>query len=169
MRILSNRKTESVKTTKMNSYAWNIEDIYNYAISDIDEENVNDNYIGNILRKTLEAYSTFNFKKDFSGLTQNEAILSKINDVTLREHFKNRMLRLLLNSDSHTEEVAKSVIEHDSFEQFSKEERIQISKDVLSLLFLLDKEHIKSYLPNDESKIRNIEKWIEKCKSLTII
>ena len=164
MKLLSNKKTEAVKIKKMNNYAWNIEIIYDYGISKSDEEHINDFYIGNILRKTLEAYSTFNFQRDISGLTQSEEILEKIEDTELKEYFKNRMLRLLLNSESHTEEIANSIVDHDSFEQFSREERIQISKDVLCLLYLLDKEHVKSYLPNDKKKIKNIEKWIDECK-----
>lgn len=169
MRLLSNKNTKAVNVRKMNNYGWNIEEIYNYACSNAEEENNNDFYVGNVLRKTLEAYATFNFRKDISGLTQSETILNKIENSDIRDHFKNRMLRLLLNSESHTEETASAIIDHDSFEQFSKEERIQISRDVLCLLFLLDKEHIKSYLPDDNTKIENIEKWIENCKPIETI
>ena len=163
-RLLLNKNTEAVKVKNINSYGWNIEVIYEYANSNIDDENGNDFYIGNILRKTLEAYASFNFRKGFSNLTQSEEILERIDNIELREHYKNRMLRLLLNSESHTEEAVSAFPDHESFELFSKQERIQISRDVLCLLYLLDNLHIKSYLANDDLKIKNIEMWIEKCQ-----
>lgn len=161
MRLLLNKCTKSVNISKINNYAWNIEEIYEYATSDIDDYSHKDYNIGNVLRKTLEAYATFNFRIGISDLTNSEEILNKIKNNDLREHFKNRMFRLLLNSESHTEEIAKTFTDHDLFEQFSKEERIQLSKDVLCLLYLLDKEHIKSYLPNNDKEIKNIESWIK--------
>lgn len=164
MRILSNKNTLAEDIGRMNNYCWNIQLIFEYACSNPDDDHINDFYIGNVLRKTLEAYATFNFRKGISGLVQDDTILKKITDDELRDYFRTRMIRLLLHSESHTEDRAKSFSDYDSFEQFSRSEKVQISKDVISLLYLIDKEHVKAYISNDKKQISEIEEWIKSCR-----
>lgn len=162
-RILSNKETLAISKKNINSYAWNLETIYNYASKQEDELDSNEYYVGNTIRKTLEAYATFNYKSDITKMIQSDEIMNKIEDGELRSYFKNRMLRLILNSESHTENIAKSFTERDSFEQFSRREKIKLAKDVICLLYSLEPEHLKAYFKNDEKYINKIEGWINKC------
>lgn len=154
------KNTHNIDVGKINSYAWNIELIYSYANEDANIVVNADHYIGNILRKTLEAFATFTYRSGISGLTQDERILAKIEDPSVREYYRDRMYRLVLNSDSHTAEIAKTFTDHELFEEFDTSERIETAKDILCILYLLNSQHIRAYLPHDESKIRKIESWI---------
>lgn len=154
------KNTHNIDVGKINSYAWNIELIYSYANEEADVIVNADHYIGNVLRKTLEAFATFTYRSGISGLTQDEGILNKIDDPSVREYYRTRMYRLVLNSDSHTAEIAKTFTDHELFEEFDSSERIETAKDILCILYLLNPEHIRAYLPHDESKIRKIKGWI---------
>lgn len=158
LRLLQNKKSQATSMSNMNSYKWNMEEIYEYAKQSEDEDSDNDFYMGNIIRKNLEAYSTFNFRKSFDKILNNKVILSRIEPKELSEYFKNRMFRLLLNSESHTEYRTKAFLDYETFEQFSRSERIKTSKDILCFFYLLDQEHLESYLPNC---ISDVKRWID--------
>lgn len=121
--------------------------------------------IGNIMRRVLEAFSTFNYKLGIEEITSNDQILAEI-DESLRSYFKNKMFRLVMHTLSHTEEAVKTGFGF--FETISDDEKQSAAKDLLSFLYLLDKNHLIYHMKGDshkESEVRaNIESWIEEIK-----
>lgn len=111
--------------------------------------------IGNKMRKMEEAYSSFIFNGQFEKLLHNDDFLEKVPDEK-KTLFKNLMSRLILNTESHTEET---VYDMDVFSpMFDEEEIRKTAKYLLMLFYYVDKFHLKSYL---EGNFEVIEKWID--------
>ena len=141
---------------KRNDYKKMLEDIYTYAsIEDSTLENELDDFIGNTMRKLLEAYSTFNYNKSLEEVTRDKRILEKLNQENQKQYFENFMYRLVLNNESHTFEETRRL---DFFDFISREEKIKTAKSILILLYLLDKVHLEIYLNNNDY-ITRIQNW----------
>lgn len=153
---LQNNALIEFKYKKRNDYQKMLEEIYNYAkIDDPNKVNEFDDSIGNIMRKLLESYATFNYNKSIEELTRNENILKKLNNDNQKEYYKNFMYRLVLNSESHTFDSTRNI---NFYNYISREEKIKTAKSILFLLYLLDKTHLQLYL-NNESYIEKIKEW----------
>lgn len=111
--------------------------------------------IGNKMRRMEEAYSSFIFNGQFEKLLHNDDFLENVPDAK-KVFFKNLMSRLILNTESHTEET---VYDMEGFSQmFDKEEIRKTAKYLLMLFYYVDRFHLKSYL---EGNFGIVEKWIE--------
>lgn len=72
--------------------------VYDYACGN----NANDTLIvGNLMRRVMEAFSTFVYKKGIAEISCDDTILQQIGDKDYIDYFKNLMYRLVLNGDSH--------------------------------------------------------------------
>ncbi|MCC9693071.1 hypothetical protein HK253_01355, partial [Streptococcus agalactiae] len=63
-------------TTKTHDYTELLEIVFSYASGD--EATSSENFIGNAMRKVLEAYGTFNYKQDITKLTTDPMVISKV-------------------------------------------------------------------------------------------
>ena len=109
--------------------------------------------IGNKMRRMEEAYSSFIFNGQFEKLLHNDDFLENVPDVK-KVFFRNLMSRLILNTESHTEET---VYDMEGFSQMFDEEEIRkTAKYLLMLFYYVDKFHLKSYLGDD---IEVVEGW----------
>ena len=70
--------------------------------------------IGNVARRLFEAFSTFMFKKGIEKVTLDESVLSLISDQHKREYFQNSMYRLVLHTESHSQEAIQGAPEASS-------------------------------------------------------
>lgn len=129
-----------------------LDKIFKFANEESFEDEVT---IGNSIRRVLEAYSTFLYRKSIEKVSVDEEILSNLKE-SHREYFKNSMYKLFLHGESHFEELIKNDLEMTFYEEISLEEKIKISKDIISFMYLLNKNHILSYL-KDKNEI--IDKW----------
>lgn len=111
--------------------------------------------IGNKMRRIEEAYSTFVCNRGFVSLLHDDDFLQKVPS-SKRRFYHNFMSRLVLNSESHTEEKSYSLESFASL--FSEEEIRKTAKYLLMLFYYVDKFHLKSYL---EGNFEVVEKWIE--------
>lgn len=130
-----------------------LEDVAKYACGEGDGL---DYTIGNITRRALEAFSRFSYKMSIA-FNVDELILDRLGNRS--EYFKRSMYRLLLNNESHTEKMVLAM--HDelvTFEHLSDGEKQRVSKDVLSLMFVLNEEHVRAYLPTYREKIQS---WVD--------
>lgn len=132
---------------EFNFYKNFINDTYRYALGLAPEL---DSYIGNIMRRVLEAYSMFNYNLGPSELTTNEDVLSKIPNEQEKEFFDGYMYRLILNKDSHASDRVKRASTTFS-KMFSTEEKTRAAKLLLGLLYRLDPVHIKRMIDVDTS------------------
>lgn len=115
-------------------------------------------YIGNVMRRVLEAFSTFNYQKGISELSSNEVLLSEsINDKEERELLKSHMYRLLLNGESHYSDKIYGITERDSDVLMTIKQKIQTARFVLVLLYSLNSIHLKYQINNFDQTI--LESW----------
>lgn len=159
MKELRKCELNEFKYKKHNEYSKMLNEIYEFANKEDDYEKL-EYTIGNQMRKVLEAYATFNYKKGIENISTTEEILNKIADESKREYFRNFMYRLILNGDSHMEETARSYPNSTFFDHIDINEKIITAKSLLVFLYLIDDTHIKMYFSNN-NQIKNIENWCE--------
>lgn len=139
---------------KSNEYSKLLATIYNFAISPTENSEI-EPYIGNTIRRVVEAYSTFIYKVGIDAISFDEEIISQIKNTKQQEYFSNLMYRILLNGESHSEEKVKSL--EDFCNGISADEKNRIAKDILCFLYLLNPVHISKHLrviPDAEDKIK---------------
>ena len=110
--------------------------------------------IGNKMRRMEEAYSSFIFNNRFERLLHDDSFLQKVPE-SKRTFFKSFMSRLILNTESHTEEKIYDM--HDFTPMFEEEEIRKTAKYLLILFYYVDPFHLESYLGNNN--FSEIEKW----------
>lgn len=100
---LNNKGLKESGTT--NEYSTMLNDVYNYASG---VGGVSENAVGNEMRRVLEAYSTFLYREGIESVSTKEEILECMTDCE-QKYFKNRMYRLVLHGESHSEEKIKTI------------------------------------------------------------
>ena len=146
-----------IKNSKQNHnyYSEQLQYIYNF-ISSKETTRVEEMTIGNVLRRVLEAYGTFNYRTGIIQLTKDKKILNKINN-NRKELYENMLFRLLLNDLSHSEDVSKeSNTGGVESERYSLKEKKEISKLVLCFLYELDNLHLEKHLQLESENIDKI-------------
>lgn len=141
---------------KSNEYSKLLVTIYNFAISPTENSEI-EPYIGNIIRRVVEAYSTFIYKVGIDAISFDEEIISQIKNTKQQEYFSNLMYRILLNGDSHSEEKVKSL--EDFCNGISTDEKNRIAKDILCFLYLLNPVHISKHLKGITDAENRIKEW----------
>lgn len=146
-------KDRTLKVEKVqNEYKKLIESIFSYAYNESD--NTLEMSIGNIMRRTLEAFSSFCYNDSFEKTLRNKELLESIPQ-SKRVYYENFMSRLILNSNSHMAESSYSL--NNATGYFTHDEKVQTAKSLLLFLLYINKPHIVSYLSEDKAKI--IENW----------
>lgn len=139
------------KRKDASEYKQMLKAIFEFAESDTAlDENFT---IGNQMRKVLEAYFSFNYA---NGYTNNDCLDMVLKGSPNKEYFKNTMVRLLLNGESHSEEQVKAM--SCSFGLVSNSEKHRVAKDVLCLLYSIDSNHLKFVL--GDAAVRQIKQWL---------
>lgn len=136
-----------------NEYKKLIECVYDYATNTGVDDRL-EMSIGNIMRRTLEAFSSFCYNDTFEKMLRKEDVLENIPEGK-QSYYGNFMYRLTLNTESH---MAENVYTLDSITScFTKEEKVQTAKSVLLFLFYINKPHLAAYLEEDQLTV--IEGW----------
>ena len=139
-----------------NEYKKLLEYVYDYAtsneIDDIDE--TQEMSIGNIMRRVMEAFSSFCYNVTFEEMVRKEDVLAIIPE-SKRSYYANFMGRLTLNTESH---MAESVYTLDTITAcFTKDEKVQTAKSLLLFLFHINRPHLSAYM--DATQLTTIEGW----------
>ena len=116
---LDRKEVRPFNAKKRNEYSFLLQAIYEYA-SEASAEN--ELVIGNIMRRAVEAFGTFEFRKSIDEISCDPAILSIIKEEK-RDYFENLMYRLILNGESHLEERTKSMTDNNFFATISPDEK----------------------------------------------
>lgn len=144
-----------------NFYSTQLTKIYDFACIEDEECDFAKEfspYIGNVMRRVLEAFSTFNYQKGISELSSNEVLLSEsIDDREERELLKSHMYRLLLNGESHYSDKIYGMTERDREVLLTIKQKIQTARFVLVLLYSLNPIHLKYQINNLDQTI--LERW----------
>lgn len=138
---LENHRVEPLTNIHKNEYTQLLTRIYEYAKTGGDGL-----VIGNIMRRVLEAFSTFSYKTSIEDLSSNNVILAILPD-THREYFKNLMYRLVLNGESHLLERVQGMRDYNFSSFLSDSEKKRTAKDILCLMCFLNESHVLAHLP----------------------
>lgn len=153
-------------TSSMNEYRFNFEEVYGYAkLEEPDEENI---HVGNQMRRILEAYSTFVYRKGFEYLFYGELIRGE-NAELYNSYYKAVFTRFIMNDDSHTEGKVRSLTDMNSMLPFlTPHIRHQAIRDSICLLYLINPDHVLSIYDKTKKDEKqkyealklDIEKWL---------
>jgi wobble nucleotide-excising tRNase len=132
--------------------------VYEYALVNPDDggpdpDDTLELGIGNIMRRMMEAFSSFCYARTFEDMLRMEELIKAIPEKK-RDYYGNFMCRLALNGESHEEESIYSLETISGF--FTKNEKVQTAKSVLLFLLYVNRAHLTSYL---EDEIPTIEGW----------
>lgn len=158
---LSNGVLQEFKQNR-SEYAHLIESVFLFANGDASQEIE----VGNKMRRVLEAFSTFCYRKGIDEVSCDERILKSLGEYS--DYFENRMYRLVLHGESHYEEQVYSF--HDSlgfYGLFSTEEKRKTARDILCFMYLLNEQHVRVYLPNAEKELKQWCREIRQSMSRT--
>lgn len=140
--------------------------IYKYALGEAEEYEI---IIGNIIRQVLEAFSTFQYKKNIEKISTDSFILNDIPE-QYRAYFNNLMYRLVLHGGSHRENQVKALDDLNFFSVISSEEKIRTAKDVLCYLYILNAKHVLSHLKDSGNNVKiNLEQWCSNIKNMSVV
>lgn len=142
-----------------NEYSWLLNCVYGYANN---ISNVDSIAIGNIIRRSLEAFSTFIYKVGLDALLSDDTLDTLDEDQRL--YFTRRMGKLSLNARSHMEVRVKSLVDINLESEYDEEELKQCARDAICLMYILQPKHIKSYIPDIVTDSTVIDEWCNNCK-----
>ena len=148
-------------------YTSTLKCVYNYALNGTENLEL---IIGNGMRRVLEAFSTFTYKKSIEHVSTDKKILQGI-DNRIAPYFENLLYRLVLHGGSHMKETVQALYSVDFFDYISKEEKQRTAKDIICFLYCLNKRHVLEHLQYGENNNEigkaevTIEKWIEELLS----
>lgn len=155
-RELKNKEIIPFNIKKRNEYSEILKTVYDYACG---ESETNDLTVGNSMRRVLEAFSTFVYKKGIAEISCDDSILQQMGDKDYMEYFKNLMYRLVLNGESHMEERTNSLDDMDYFDFLSDQERQRTAREVICFIYLLNEKHILAHLEGKGDVVNNLKKW----------
>ena len=149
---LENLNLKEYDNKKGNEYKELLKKIYDYGNNKTNSSI--EISIGNCMRRVLEAFSTFIYSKGMDKISREEIIKNSLKEFA--PYFSNLMYRLVLNSESHLQNRSESIDTLDFSEFISENEKRRTARDILVFLYILQKDHIKSYIPES---IEKIEEW----------
>jgi len=143
-----------------NEYNQLLKLIYDYS-SGSGNFDSNDLIIGNVMRRALEAFSTFEYRKGIDEVSCDQDILASMGNQKYSDYFENLMYRLVLNGESHSEERIKSLNDLNFFNTISEVEKMRTAKDVLCLINVLNPQHIDAHFRDMPDSISTINGWCQ--------
>ncbi|WP_418968677.1 AAA family ATPase [Alloscardovia omnicolens] len=150
-------RSSEPRVNNSNEYTILLRRAYDFASAeDVDP---NESYvIGNILRRVLEGYSTFNYRIGMSRLSRDPDLCERLGvQLPFLEY---TMYSLAFNDASHMEKRVKAFNPTNSFERYSDEEKKKCAQCVMVILDKLDRVHLKKQLVDWKKKDRHAsDRW----------
>lgn len=112
----------------------------------------------NTTRRVLEAFCQFVYNMSLNELSRDETIFSTIEDEKVRDYLYTMVYRFVLNNESHTADSIKCLPQNMGYDSYSEDEKKQVIKDTILLIYSLNKLHLKKVI-KDIDKISSIESW----------
>lgn len=162
---LVNKQLVSLEGHNYHEYTKLLEQIYKYANNSIGE-NSELITIGNSMRRVLEAFSTFLFKKGIDKVTYCPEVQEDLKKYELCDYFKNYLYRFVLNGGSHMEEKVKGLQSTDFIDYLSVEEKKRTARDIILFLYCINKGHILAHLKNENEVEHTIKMWIREAQNI---
>lgn len=152
----------ATKRKTYNEYRQLLNMIFRYAMDETTSDTRDlDLIIGNAMRRSLEAFSTFIYGTGISEVSFNPKVIKSLGAYS--SYFENLMYRLVLNGESHLQAHICGMHSDLNFYEFiSEEEKRRTCKDILCFMYCLNPDHIGSHIPD---AVQEIQKWIEEIPS----
>lgn len=147
---LVNKTLKPFYAKSHSEYTGLMECVYDYACNPTDEKDLT---IGNTTRRLFEAFSTFMFKEGIEKVSLNASVLSLIDDQHKREYFQNSMYRLVLHTESHSEEAVQGAPETSFYGHISRAEKQRTTRDILCFMYSVNKVHVLAHIPKAKNDI----------------
>lgn len=142
-------------TKRRSEYCELLADIYRYAKGDAPDRTL---VIGNSMRRALEVFSTFTYRKSIEDVIYSPSVVKQLNNHSV--YFENLMCRLVLHGESHFEEQVYNLHDDANFyEYISDAEKQRTSKDILCFMYFLNPHHVEAYLKEIAGAMENIKNW----------
>lgn len=150
------------KRKTYNEYRQLLNMIFRYAMDETTGDTKDlDLIIGNAMRRSLEAFSTFIYGTGISEVSFNPKVIKSLGEYS--SYFENLMYRLVLNGESHLQAHICGMHSDLNFYEFiSEKEKRRTCKDILCFMYCLNPDHIGSHMPD---AVQEIQKWIEEIPS----
>ena len=161
---LENRAIKDFSYRKRNEYNAMLKVVYSYAKTGSNGNTSLEVSIGNIMRRVLEAYSTFIYRKSIEEVSCDENIINGFSCDEYKVYFGNLMYRLVLNGDSHMEERTVSGTDLTFMEIISPTEKKVTAQDIICFMYLLNPGHILAHLDNLGDVESEIKRWCNRIK-----
>ena len=146
--------TALTKINNFNEYGALLTKVYHYANGDKEDSLA----IGNEMRRVLEAFSTFTYRKGIGDVSRDPNVLYTLGNRST--FFESLMYRLVLHGESHYEEQVYSIHNGYNFFHFiSEDEKRKTAKSILCFMFLLNPGHIAAYLQQEMGALAQIQMW----------
>jgi len=163
--LLINKELKNYGERTFNLYSGLLNQIYDFACKNAGYE-ANSSTIGNTMRKALEAFGTFTYKKGIETLSTDDEILDSINNQGIRAIIKNLMYRLVVHGESHLQNTAQGYPENNFYDFVDIDEKVRTAKEILIMINALNRLHLKSHLKikggnSIDSKMSQIQEWTE--------
>lgn len=155
--LLLENNTLIQKNNILNEYQSLIDIVYDYANG---TPNGNELTIGNTMRRVTEAFTTFEYKGGIDKLLNSE-VLGTIQDDTLRDYFEGRLTNIYLHGSSHMQDRIKTLTNPGFTAQFSEQDKQNTARNIICLLYQLNKPHITAYMKNKTGSIETVKQWCE--------
>ena len=159
--LSENGELETFRYRNRHEYTELVGRIYRYARGETGE---NELVIGNIMRQVIEAFSTFQYKKDIQHVSTDEQILALLGDPEYVAYYRNLMYRLVLHGGSHREEQVKTMQDFRFFSLISDAEKEKTARDVLCFIYLLNKRHLLVHLKEFKDVETTLNGWCQDIK-----
>ena len=121
-----------------------------------------------LMRRVLEAFSTFEYKRGIEKVSMDEKILAILPGAEYVSYYKNLMYRLVLHGGSHKEEEIQAMQDFNFFSLISAEEQVRTAKDVLCFIYLLNKRHLLEHLKECGEVQGQLESWCQDIKARAV-
>jgi wobble nucleotide-excising tRNase len=153
---LTGEKLGKLKNVR-SEYEVLLDEVFDYAACNVNAPDTHG--IGNMMRRMLEAFSTFVYQKSPNEVICSPAIVEALGEKS--NYYENRMFRIVLNNESHAETQIKTLESDGAYiDYFTDAEKKQTAKDILSFIYAINRQHLEAYV-KDKNKISIIKKWYD--------
>ena len=158
--LLENKELTAFNIDSHQEYSFLLQRIYDFAK---EKSCGNLNFeVGNMIRRVMEAYGTFLYKTGGANLFNQDIVLNKIKNEKRREFFRNCMIRLYLNGDSHFQEAVQSLNDMKFFSILAPAKKQKYARYVLCFLYTLNPTHVLTHLKKNNKNMPGGVEWSEK-------
>lgn len=137
--------------------------MYDYAISPNDQQRP---LIGNISRKVLEAFATFEFSMGLSEFADSSTVLETIANQKLKDYFGRLMFSIVLHSESHTSDPVKIEGVIETAREYASSEIDRIVRDSLLLIYCINRKHVLTHLKDKDGAQGQLDSWVGELENM---